>query len=112
VFEQGAAGPDLDPIRAAVLVLLEFYDALEGGAEPPIDQLDRAVSQLKGLPPVGGQLGQDLQLVANGGAGAGRSEIVAAFERLRYLSQSHGPVGSLPAASPTEAEMARSVLRS
>ena len=71
----------LGPVRA----LLGFYDELMGHGDPAIARLDEAVAQIKALPPVGGQLGRDLDLIASGGLGADRAQIVAALDRLRYL---------------------------
>jgi hypothetical protein len=76
-----ALGLILGPIRN----LLVFYDELMGDGDPAITRLDEAVAQIKALPAVGGQLGRDLDLIASGGLGADRAQIVAALDRLRYL---------------------------
>ena len=59
--------------------------------DPPISELDAAVARISLLPPIPGRLGRDVALMARGGEGAGRGEIVAALERLRHLASMDPP---------------------
>ncbi len=85
----------IGPVRR----LLGFYDDLLAGKEPPIEQLDNAVVDIKALPHIPGRLGRDLALIATGGNGASRHEIVGSIERLRQVAAIETPSSASPAAS-------------
>lgn len=82
---------DLPIVTEAVGHLLDFYDRLLADDDPPISELDAAVARIWSLPPIPGRLGRDIALIARGGEGAGRGEIVAALERLRHLASMDPP---------------------
>lgn len=72
----------IPPVRR----LLAFYDDLLANKEPTIEQLDEAVVELKALPHIPGPLGRDIALIADGGRGATRNDIVGSLERLRQIA--------------------------
>lgn len=86
----------IEPVRQ----LLAFYDNLLAGNEPPIEQLDNAVVELKALPEIPGRLGRDIALIADGGRGASRNDIVGSLERLRQIAAMK-PNTTEPADQPT-----------
>ncbi len=83
----------IGPVRR----LLGFYDDLLAGNEPPIEQLDDAVVEIKALPDIPGRLGRDLALIASGGNGASRHDIVGSIERLRHIAAMEPPPATPPA---------------
>jgi len=82
---------DLPAVIPAVALLLAFYDDLARDADPPIEQLDRAVRRIQALPAIPGRLGRDIRLMSNGGRGANRIQIVEALTRLRNLTNMTKP---------------------
>ena len=91
-------GPDqkaevihLTLVVAPVRQLLAFYDGLLAGEQPDIDLLDEAVIKLKALPNIPGRLGRDIALIADGGRGASRNDIVGSLERLRQVAAMEPP---------------------
>jgi hypothetical protein len=97
-------GPDheaeiihLTLVVAPVRQLLSFYDGLLAGEQPDIELLDEAVIKLKALPTIPGRLGRDIALIADGGRGASRNDIVGSLERLRQVPAMNPPG---PAAQP------------
>ena len=92
--------PDVIP---AVRRVLNFYDKLIAGTQPSIKQLDDAVVQLKALPNIPGRLGRDIALIADGGRGASRNDIVGSLERLRQVAAMNpatAPADQHPATRP------------
>lgn len=77
----------IPPVRR----LLAFYDQLLAGGQPAIELLDQAVIELKELPTVPGRLGRDIALIADGGRGANRNDIVGSLERLRQIAAMDPP---------------------
>jgi hypothetical protein len=96
---------NLAEIIPPVRDLLAFWDQVITDQDPPIEQLDDAVRRLKALPAIGGQIGQDLALMANGGRGAKRDQIVASLQRLRALASmdTHHPPNPNNPVPPTAA---------
>ena len=87
---------DLAPLSAACRQLVDWYDQLLAGGKPPIDRLDRVVAALRALPPVGGRVGRDIDLIVAGDITASHDDVINAVERLRTLANHHPP----PAAPP------------
>jgi hypothetical protein len=79
---------DLLPYVAPIQRLVTWYDRLADPAvdEPDIFQLDDIVRSLQALPPLTGQLGRDLKLVAYAADDAIRADIIDAIGRLRRVS--------------------------
>ncbi|MCP3858304.1 MAG: hypothetical protein GY704_01495 [Phycisphaeraceae bacterium] len=94
---------DLGPLSAACRDLVDWYDELIAGDQPPIGRLDQAVTTLQSLPAVGGQIGRDVDLIIAGGAHSTHDDIIGAVERLRGLANHlavHPSVAPAPTASP------------
>lgn len=90
--------PDvIPPVRR----ILRFYDELIAGTQPSIKQLDDAVVELKALPSIPGRLGRDIALIADGGRGASRTDIVGSLERLRQVA-SMNPETNQPEEHPAK----------
>lgn len=77
---------DLAVVAATVRQLLAWYDDLLADRDPPKGGLNDVLTQLKELPTVPGWLGRDITLMANGGRGASRHDIIGALERLRRVA--------------------------
>jgi len=84
--EHSAQIIDLPAVTPPVRKLLAWFDELMADGDPPIGGLDAAVKELKALPHVPGRLGRDIDLLARGGAGAPRAEVVATLNRLRHIA--------------------------
>lgn len=79
---------DLIPYVFPVQRLVGWYDRLASvdRDEPDIFELDEIVVALQELPPLSGQLGRDLSLIANATEDALRADIIDAIGRLRRLA--------------------------
>lgn len=79
---------DLIPYVFPVQRLVGWYDRLANvdRDEPDIFELDEIVVSLQALPPLSGQLGRDLSLIANATEDALRADIIDAIGRLRRLA--------------------------
>lgn len=79
---------DLIPYVFPVERLVGWYDRLAsvGREEPDIFELDEIVVALQALPPLTGQLGRDLSLIANATEDAVQADIIDAIGRLRRLA--------------------------
>jgi len=77
---------DLPTVTAAVRKLVSWFDDLLAGKDPPIGGLNAVMKELQALPGIPGRLGRDITLIAGGGAGANRVEVVAALNRLRHVA--------------------------
>lgn len=86
---------DLAPLSAACRQLVDWYDQLLAGSKPTIDQLDQVVATLQALPPVGGRVGRDIDLIVAGGIADHHDEVINAVERLRTLAN-HQPPPTAP----------------
>ncbi len=95
-----AAVVDLGPLSAACRDLVDWYDELIAGDQPPIGRLDCAITTLQALPAVGGQIGRDIDLIIAGGADSTHDDIIGAVERLRRLAN-HLAVPPSVAPAPT-----------
>ena len=90
---------DLARISEPARQLVAIYDGIRRGDPPVPGRLDKVLGLLGDLPRPAGQLGADLDLLASGGDGFERDQVVAAIERLRRVSS----LGARPpeAAEPT-----------
>ena len=77
---------DLQALRRAAGPVVAWYEQFLAGAPMPLAELDRALLDLQGLPPVGGRLGRALAILATAGRDATTEEAVAAFELLRHTA--------------------------
>lgn len=79
---------DLIPYVLPVQRLVDWYDRLASvdRDEPDIFELDEIVVALQALPPLSGQLGRDLALIANATEDALQADIIDAIGRLRRLA--------------------------
>ncbi len=76
-------GPiDLVPLRAATGAAIAWYEAFLAGRPRSLAELNAALEGLRGLPPMGGQLGRAVAIVAAGGSQATTEETIAALETL------------------------------
>ncbi len=78
----------LIPYVFPVQRLVDWYDRLASVTrdEPDIFELDEIVVALQALPPLPGQLGRDLSLIANASEDALLPDIIDAIGRLRRLA--------------------------
>ena len=78
----------LIPYVFPVQRLVGWYDRLASvdSEEPDIFELDEIVVALQALPPLAGQLGRDLSLIANATEDALQADIIDAIGRLRRLA--------------------------
>ena len=77
---------DLARIAGPASRLVAIYDGITRGDRPTPGRLDTILGQLGELPRPPGQLGADIALLASGGDGHDREQVVAAIERLRRVS--------------------------
>lgn len=92
---------DLAPLASACRDLVGWYDELIGGDKPDITCLDRVITTLQALPPVGGRIGRDIDLIIAGGVHHTHDEIIGAVERLRALANHQPPSPTAKARKPT-----------
>lgn len=90
---------DLARIAGPASRLVAIYDGITRGDRPTPGRLDAILGQLGELPRPPGQLGADIALLASGGDGHDREQVVAAIERLRRVST----LGCRPATTPPPA---------
>ncbi|HEX8771119.1 MAG TPA: hypothetical protein VF711_10170 [Acidimicrobiales bacterium] len=69
--------------------VISWYEAFLGGGPASVADLDVALGDLRGLPPIGGRLGRAVVLVAAGGREATTEQTVPALERLRASTGLH-----------------------
>ncbi len=82
-----AHGPiDLVPLRAATGAAIAWYEAFLAGRPRSLAELNVALQGLRALPPMGGQLGRAVAIVAAGGSQATTEETIAALETLRSFA--------------------------
>lgn len=85
--DEGAELIVLAPYIRQAQRLVHWYEAFadKDSPLPDIADLDEIVVDLKALPPLPGQLGEDLELIASGGGGD-KATIINAINRLRRLA--------------------------
>ncbi len=77
---------NLVPLRAAASSVVAWYEAFLAGRPPPVEDLNVPLEGLRGLPPMGGQLGRAVAIIAAGGAQATTEQTIAALETLRAFA--------------------------
>lgn len=77
---------DLAALRRAAAPVVAWYEQLLAGQPMPLAELDRALVELRELPPVGGRLGRALAMVGRAGRDATTEETIAALELLRHTA--------------------------
>lgn len=77
---------DLAALSGPARRLIKVYDDVAAGRPHRQGRLDKVLAELDSLPPMPGQLGRDVRLLAAGGSDADRSTVIRAIERLRRVT--------------------------
>ncbi|MFP5375335.1 MAG: hypothetical protein ACLGIO_00940 [Acidimicrobiia bacterium] len=103
---------DLAELRRAAAPVVAWYEGFLAGQPMPLADLDRALVDLRALPPVGGRLGRALAMVGRAGRDATTEETIAALELLRHTAGlRHVPAPPEPHTAPVPSPTAKAPKR-
>ena len=77
---------DLAALSRPARRVVDIFDRLSKGQMPEPGSLDEALADLDAAPHPPGQLGADIDLLASGGKGGTRQNVLGAIERLRRIT--------------------------